>query len=61
MGGDGRRQVLQLWGKEKRVRRGPAEEEKVAREKLTKGFEIRNNFSHWNFSQFGMDFELKFR
>jgi hypothetical protein len=25
------------------------------------GTKIRNNFTYWNFSKFGMEFELKFR
>jgi hypothetical protein len=25
------------------------------------GIKIRNNFAYWNFSKFGIEFELKFR
>jgi hypothetical protein len=37
MGGGGRRRELQLRWKEKRVRHGPIEEQKAAREELTEG------------------------
>jgi hypothetical protein len=41
------------------IKRGPSHSRKISIKYGIEVFEIRNNFTYWSFSKFGIEFELK--